>query len=349
MKDDEEKKEKENKQLLFRFQRFTIDHTLCGMKVGTDALLLGGFVANEIKSRFIGERRGDGRSNTSLNGWSSSILDIGTGSGILSLMLAQCCLDLPRGEGEEMFLQSVDIETTAIEQASFNFERFCTAMKTTSPLKLFIQLSHSPIQLFDPLTTPSSHTFRFPPYPVTCSSTSTSTSCSSTPSTSSSTPVPSHFQIIVAAPPYFISTSKDRFVSSMNPARKTARHISTLSMSDLCSSVSRLLDPLVGIFCLILSYPSPSLDFEVSAQSNGMKCLKLVNVRDNCSSASSTIRRMYIYRLYTPEERERKEEYEEKLVQDISIYQTERRSTKERRLHSDDYVQLLQDYCLRLP
>lgn len=50
----------------FRFKQFTVEHTRCAMKVGTDGVLLGAWA-----------RGGD------------TILDIGTGSGLIALFMAQ--------------------------------------------------------------------------------------------------------------------------------------------------------------------------------------------------------------------------------------------------------------------
>ena len=55
----------------FQFKQFSVAHDRCAMKVGTDAVLLGAWAP--------------------VNPATKSILDIGSGSGILALMLAQRC------------------------------------------------------------------------------------------------------------------------------------------------------------------------------------------------------------------------------------------------------------------
>ena len=60
----------------FRFKQFTVWHDRCAMKVGTDGVLLGAWAGQE--------RLGKTQENPPRN-----ILDIGTGSGLIALMLAQ--------------------------------------------------------------------------------------------------------------------------------------------------------------------------------------------------------------------------------------------------------------------
>ena len=53
---------------MFHFKKFSIDDSMAAMKIGTDAVLLGAWAPCSTETR---------------------ILDIGTGSGILALMMAQ--------------------------------------------------------------------------------------------------------------------------------------------------------------------------------------------------------------------------------------------------------------------
>lgn len=77
----------------FGFREFTISHDRCGMKVGTDSVLLGSW-AKSPESHV------------------RSILDIGTGTGILALMMAQRC--------PEAQVCGVEIDHDAFLQASEN-------------------------------------------------------------------------------------------------------------------------------------------------------------------------------------------------------------------------------------
>lgn len=77
----------------FEFKQFKVYHNLCAMKVGTDAVLLGSWCS-------IGNIH--------------SVLDVGTGSGIISLMLAQ---------RSKACIHSVEIDAHAYNQAEANFKQ----------------------------------------------------------------------------------------------------------------------------------------------------------------------------------------------------------------------------------
>ena len=75
----------------FRFKQFTVYHDLCAMKVGIDGVLLGAWAdCQDIKYA----------------------LDVGTGSGLIALMLAQ---------RSDAHIHAIDIDENACKQAQINF------------------------------------------------------------------------------------------------------------------------------------------------------------------------------------------------------------------------------------
>ena len=94
----------------FSFKQFTIQQNLCAMKVTTDACLLGAMVNASGANR---------------------VLDIGAGSGLLSLMIAQK-FSCP--------ISAVELDNAACKQAQINFDN--------SPWSDRIQLHQLSIQAF---------------------------------------------------------------------------------------------------------------------------------------------------------------------------------------------------------
>ncbi|TBV28027.1 tRNA (adenine-N(6)-)-methyltransferase [Meridianimaribacter sp. CL38] len=79
----------------FQFKQFTVNQDRCAMKIGTDSVLLGAWA--------------------SLDHNPFSVLDIGAGTGVLSLMLAQ------RSNAE--LIDALEIDSDAYEQCVENFEQ----------------------------------------------------------------------------------------------------------------------------------------------------------------------------------------------------------------------------------
>lgn len=98
-------------QSFFRFKEFTIYHDQCAMKVGTDAVLIGAWT--EVKN-------------------TKNILDIGTGSGIISLMLAQ--------RNSCATIKGIEIDEAACHQALDNFK--------LSPFSGRLRVEHTSVQDF---------------------------------------------------------------------------------------------------------------------------------------------------------------------------------------------------------
>ncbi len=79
----------------FQFKEFTIHQDKTAMKVGTDGVLLGAWCA--------------------VNDFPDSILDVGSGTGLIALMLAQ--------RTDAMTIDAVEIDEQAYEQTVENFEQ----------------------------------------------------------------------------------------------------------------------------------------------------------------------------------------------------------------------------------
>ena len=88
----------------FRFKQFTVWHDRCAMKVGTDGVLLGAWCPLA----------------TATSEGEYKVLDIGTGSGLIALMLAQRATSI---DDTPIVIDTIDIDAGAAEQAKFNFEQ----------------------------------------------------------------------------------------------------------------------------------------------------------------------------------------------------------------------------------
>src|SRR5688572_25214742 len=99
----------------FQFKHFTVQQDKCAMKVTTDACLFGAWVAADLSSSFEKDTR------TSFA--DRRLLDIGAGTGLLSLMIAQ---------QTTMRIDAIELDDVTYEQSVEN----CMASPWSQQIKL---------------------------------------------------------------------------------------------------------------------------------------------------------------------------------------------------------------------
>lgn len=103
---------------MFHFKRFSVDDALCAMKVGTDGVLLGAWADVEGAKR---------------------VLDMGTGSGLIALMVAQ--------RNQEAQIEAIDIDEGAVLQARKNID--ASSWRGRIEVALSDANSYTSLQRFD--------------------------------------------------------------------------------------------------------------------------------------------------------------------------------------------------------
>lgn len=98
---------------VFRFKQFEVDQGACAMKINTDGVLLGA-VTDQQKVTYV--------------------LDIGTGTGVIALMLAQ--------KYPEARIDAVEVDEIAARQAQVNF--------AGAPFSNQMEVFHTPFENFTP-------------------------------------------------------------------------------------------------------------------------------------------------------------------------------------------------------
>ncbi|MBR2487003.1 MAG: methyltransferase [Paludibacteraceae bacterium] len=114
----------------FRFKHFTVWHDRCAMKVGTDGVLLGAWCSLPIANN-----------QSPIANPPYRVLDIGTGSGLIALMLAQRLSSpspIANSPSPIAHIDAIDIDADAVAQAADNFAQ--------SPWQQILHVHHSTLQ-----------------------------------------------------------------------------------------------------------------------------------------------------------------------------------------------------------
>ena len=221
----------------FNFKRFTICHDRSSMKVGTDGVLLGAWAGKGLRE----------------DGSPMAILDVGTGSGLIALMLAQ------RFEGSHV--DAIDIHDDSVAQAACNAQASVFADRIHVCKQDFCLMGED-FNGHDKNLKSSDKDFM----------SSDKDLMSLDKDFKSLNKDFNRYDLIVTNPPFYIEDTL-----SGNSARDNARHTSSLPFEVLIGGASKLLNE-DGLFAVIIPYSS-SAAFVGSCALHGLYLLRRTDVR----------------------------------------------------------------------
>lgn len=233
----------------FKFKQFTIQQEKTAMKVGTDGVLLGAWVK--------------------INPEIFSILDIGTGTGLISLMMAQ------RSNAE--LIDGIELNNEAFEQTITNFEN------SDWGDRLFCY--HASLNEF-------------------------------------TDEIEDKYDLIVSNPPFYTSTFKE-----MDNDRAMARHTESLTYVDLLNGVSNLLSE-DGTCAFIIPFSEEEYFIQL-AKKNKLFPNRITRVK---GTKDTPIKRSLLQFSFS-----------EKIIEESELI-----IEIERHIYTEDYINLVQDFYLKM-
>ena len=228
----------------FNFKRFTICHDRSSMKVGTDGVLLGAWAGKGLRE----------------DGSPMAILDVGTGSGLIALMLAQ------RFEGSHV--DAIDIHDDSVAQAACNAQASVFADRIHVCKQDFCLMGED-FNGHDKNLKSSDKDFKSSDKDFNVHDKNLKSSDEDFKSLNKDF---SRYDLIVTNPPFYIEDTL-----SGNSARDNARHTSSLPFEVLIGGASKLLNE-DGLFAVIIPYSS-SAAFVGSCALHGLYLLRRTDVR----------------------------------------------------------------------
>lgn len=183
----------------FRFKQFAIRHDRCAMKVGTDGVLLGAWA----------------RLDESASRGACRILDVGIGSGLIAMMLAQ--------RYAAATVEGLDIDEASARQAEENVREAGMENRVSIGIGDFVTYGETSSETYGKTRDVASG--------------------------EASTPATVLYDLIVSNPPFF----KEDTVGG-NTARDNARHSSSLPFESLIGKAACLLRPATGRLAVIVPH-----------------------------------------------------------------------------------------------
>lgn len=239
------------------------------MRVNTDGVLLGAWAT--LPSATIAQQ------NLTSKNYSIKVLDVGTGTGVIALMMAQRladnCESCTLSTNSEGFQQpncqivAIDVDNASCRQAQENFQQ--------SKWSKSLIAKHISLQDFTKDFLQASEASKIKTLQTSTQDTqplqTTATQCNTE----------QRFDLIISNPPYFNNALKNP-----SEAKRTARHTDTLSYQDLTDAASKLLKP-NGIFSVIIPFDEyPTMQSAIIATNKNLLCVEGPQDSDNPAASS---------------------------------------------------------------
>ena len=197
------------------------------MRVNTDGVLLGAW-ATLPSPATIAQKTATSNSHV------INVLDVGTGTGVIALMMAQrladnceSCTLSTNSEGFQQLncqIVAIDVDNASCKQAQENFQQSKWSNSLVAKHISLQDFTKDFLQASEASKIKTLQTSTQDPHPLQ----TTATQCNAE----------QFFDLIISNPPYFNNALK-------NPSetKRTARHTDTLSYQDLTNAASKLLKP----------------------------------------------------------------------------------------------------------
>lgn len=233
----------------FKFKEFAVNQDKTAMKVGTDGVLLGAWA--QLKPEYF------------------SVLDVGAGTGLIALMLAQ--------KSNAEVIDAIELNDDAYEQSVQNFE------ESNWGDRLFCY--HASLQEF-------------------------------------ADEIDDEYDLIISNPPFYTSTYKD-----LSEERAMARHTESLTYVELLKGTSKLLSK-IGSCAFVIPFSEEETFLKIATEYN-LFPNRITRVK---GTENSHIKRSLLQLSF----------------QESNIEVTELVIEIERHKYTQDYIDLVKDYYLKM-